>query len=458
VRNAIKWSSLYRLASYAKGSLWIVPFFAIALELIVSRFIQGLDERLGWTLLGLAVPGAQSLYQTIVTMTLSFTVFTFGSLLVAIQVASGQLTPRVIATTLLRDNTVRYTVGLFVFTLLYSLRALDRMETTVQQFNVFTAGALGLACLVAFLFLIDYAARLLRPASIMWRIAESAIAVLETVHPHELGKLRRDAVPPEELGAPTAVVLHLGPSGTVLAVNQDALVTEAKASGAVIEFVPHVGDFVSADEPLFRLYRGTLTVPEEALHSMVAIGPERTMELDPTFGFRILVDIALKSLSNMNDPTTAVLAIDQIQRLLRVAGKRHLLHDNITDSRGQLLVIVRTPNWEDYVHLACREIRLAASGSIQVARRLRGMLENLMKTLPPIRHQALAEELALLDRMVESVYCFPEDLALARLADAQGMGGVTVRSHAQRQQSDTTKVRRERISREVNEQALNIES
>jgi uncharacterized membrane protein len=46
-----------------------------------------------------------------VTMSLSFLVFTFGSLLVAIQIAGGQLTPRIIATTLLRDNVVRYAVG-----------------------------------------------------------------------------------------------------------------------------------------------------------------------------------------------------------------------------------------------------------------------------------------------------------------------------------------------------------
>src|SRR3954466_9955681 len=163
--RAVSWRHWYGIASYAKSSLWIVPFFAIAIELIVSRFVQGLDKRLGWTLLGLAVPGAQSMYQTIIALTSSFMVFTFGSLLVAIQVASAQMTPRIIAPTLLRDNTVRYTVGLFVFTLLYVASALNRLEESVSQFSAFTAGVLGLASMVMFLYLIDYAARLLRPAS-----------------------------------------------------------------------------------------------------------------------------------------------------------------------------------------------------------------------------------------------------------------------------------------------------
>ena len=71
-----------------------------------------------------------------ITLTLSFVVFTFGSLLVAIQVAGGQLTPRIIATTLLRDNVVRYSVGLFVFTLVFAVMALDRLDKVVLRDRV----------------------------------------------------------------------------------------------------------------------------------------------------------------------------------------------------------------------------------------------------------------------------------------------------------------------------------
>jgi uncharacterized membrane protein len=108
----MNWRILYSLRSYIRSSLWVVPFIAIPFELVITRLVHGLDNWLGWNLLGFAVPGAQALLQAIVTSTLSFVVFTFGSLLVAIQVASAQMTPRIIATTLLRNNVVRYTVGL----------------------------------------------------------------------------------------------------------------------------------------------------------------------------------------------------------------------------------------------------------------------------------------------------------------------------------------------------------
>jgi uncharacterized membrane protein len=158
----MNWNRRYQLKSYLRSSLWIVPLVALLLEQVLGELARTLDARLTWTGLGLRVKGVQALLNAIVTLTLSFTVFTFGSLLVAIQVASGQYTPRIIATTLLRDNVIRYTVGLFVFTFLFALRDLGRTETTAHQFVAFVAGVLSLICIVAFLFLIDYAARLLR--------------------------------------------------------------------------------------------------------------------------------------------------------------------------------------------------------------------------------------------------------------------------------------------------------
>ena len=81
------------------------------------------------------------------------------------------------------------------------------------------------------------------------------------------------------------------------------------------------------------------------------------------FAFRILVDIALKALSAaINDPTTAVLAIDQLHRLLRMVGKRSLAREEILDRSGRVRVILRTPNWEDFVHISFREIRQCGAG------------------------------------------------------------------------------------------------
>ena len=420
----MSWNQWYRATSYVKSALWVAPCVAMLFEQVAIRLLHFLDARLGWTLLGLGVAEAQAMLQAIITMTLSFIVFTFASLLVAVQIAGGQLTPRIIATTLLRDSVVKYSVGLFVFALLFAIGVQGRMDSKAHQLIVLVAALLGFACIAVFLYLIDYAARLLRPVRIVERVGQSGLAVIGSVFPDLIATSPAAEPVLPQFGTPDKVLLHRGSSEIVLAVNIAALLTQAVRSDCLIEFVPQVGDFVAADEPLFRLYGGAGAVDDNTLRGTVAFGSERTMEQDPTFAFRILVDIALKALSKaINDPTTAVLVIDQLHRLLRRVGGRQLRNEVICDAVGRLRVIFPTPNWEDFVHLACTEIRLCGAESIQVARRLRAMLENLVKTLPEQRHPALRQELNLLDRTVEKAYVLVDDLALARVPDSQGLGG-----------------------------------
>jgi len=429
----LPWNRRYVLKSYISGSMWLVPLFALLVYAAFHRVVHAIGawmvER-GWTsdatsFQALPLAGARSLLETLITLNLSFLVFTFGSLLVAIQVAGGQLTPRIIATTLLRNNVVRYSVGLFVFTLVFAVGALNRQEAAVSELVSLVTGILGVACIADFLFLIDYAARLLRPVAVVARVGDGGVAMIKSVYPDPA-----TALPPESAALrgqptmPTREVEHRGTSEIVLAVDLSTLVALAQHHDGMIEFVPQVGDFVAAGEPLFVLHGGAMAVDERAVQSSVAFGPERTLEQDPMFAFRIIVDIALKALSPaINDPTTAVLALDQVHRLLRMVGQRKLRGEVIVDGSGRARVIFRTPNWEHYVQVACNEIRACGAGNFQVARRMRAMLENLRRTLPEHRHAALDTELGLLDWAIQTHFSRPEELALARTPDSQGLGG-----------------------------------
>ena len=424
LEGALVWNNIFRATSYLRSALWIVPFLSILLVLVLAPALRLLDERLGWRLTGLGISGAQALYQTTITLTLSFVVFTFGSLLVAIQVAGFQLTPRVIATTLLRDAVVRGSVGLFVSTLVFAIMALNRSDKTVNEIVSLLTALLAIACVSTFLFLIDYAARLLRPVSILARVGDEGASVIMTVYSES-----RSAAPEVErtvfaAGGQTRSVPHAGASASILAVDLETLVADAQRAGGIVELVPQVGDFVSTGEPLFELYGGAVSIANHRLQSRVAFGSERTMEQDPIFAFRIIVDIALKALSPaINDPTTGVLALDQLNRLLRLVGRCRLRNDTIADRTGVPRVICRTPNWEDYVNVSCTEIRACGAGNVQIARRLRAMLDNLVSTLPARRHAALDAERRRLDVAIASLYPIPEDRELAAVPDAQGLGG-----------------------------------
>ena len=252
----------------------------------------------------------------------------------AIQVASGQYTPRIIATTLLRNNVIRYTVGLFVFSFIFAIKALNRIETSVPQFAVFLTGLLGFACIAIFLFLVDYAARLLRPVSLVRSVGEAGLAVIDSIYPDDYASVES---PTEvELGESERTVLYSGTSAIILAVHVKPLLAEAQNLNGIIEVGPQVGDFIGAGEPLFRLHGGASSIDDHKLEECIIFGSERTLEQDPLFAFRILVDIAIKALSPaINDPTTAVLAIDQLHRLLRRAGRRNLRTDYLRDREGE---------------------------------------------------------------------------------------------------------------------------
>lgn len=425
----MEWRSKYVIRSYIRSAVWVAPLFAYATSFVLIRLLTWLDDWLGWDWSWTIQIGvAQDMLQVFVAAMLSFIVFTSSSMLVAIQIASAQLTPRIIATALLRDNTIRSIIALFVLTFTFNLGVLARTQSDVPYLIFTVALALTVLSVAAFLYLIDYSARLLRPVTIVWLLGERGLAVMDEIYPTKASD-EYAAVAPPALDGPVVEIRHRRTSAIVLAVDIETMKREAARTGGVIELAIRVGDFVATGEVLYRLHGKAMHANEALLRQAIAMGRERTIEQDPTFAFRIIVDIALKALSKaINDPTTAVLAIDQLHRLLRVVGRRHL-HDDLIPADGGGCVILKTPDWSDFVELACREIRFYGAENFQVARRLRAMLENLIEVLPERRAPLLRRELDLLDQAIDRAHALADDRALSRVSDLQGLGS-TARSSA----------------------------
>ncbi len=214
-------------------------------------------------------------------------------------------------------------------------------------------------------------------------------------------------------------------SGVVLAFDAEGLRDLAARAGCVVELVPQVGDFLAVGDPLFRLYGpGAAAVDESALRDSVALGIERTMEQDPAFGFRIIVDIASKALSPaINDPTTGVLAVDQLHHLLSMVSRRQLDTGVVRDASGEVRFVHRTPDWEDFVTLAGTELRIYGATNPQVTRRLRAMYDQLLRVVPPERAEALRRERDLLEETISGTWSSPRDREIAGAPDSQGFGG-----------------------------------
>lgn len=400
---------------------------AIAAAVILVRMLHWLDEQTGWEA-SFSPDTMRAVLGTLAGAMFTFIVFVCSSLLLVVQLASAQLTPRIIAM-LFKDTAIKLILSLFVFTFTFTIAALLRIGATVPLLTAEVAAWSSAGCLCVFLFLIDHVGKMLRPSGALHSVASQAHGVIENVYPRRLLQApQASSEPAMHLGHPTST-LASSSAGVVLAFDVQGLVALATRHDCIIELAPQVGNFVAPGDPLFRVYGGA-GLPRTALTQSIALGAERTVEQDPMFAFRVIVDVASKGLSPaINDPTTAVLALDQLHHLLRHVGSRRLDNEKVRDAAGHVRLIYRTPDWEDYVVLAVTEIRQFGGSSIQVARRLRAMLENLIETLAEERRESLRQELKLLKKSAERFFQEPEDRALADVSDAQGVGGTEEPAH-----------------------------
>jgi uncharacterized membrane protein len=417
------WLQRYRVRHYVRNSIWILPLVAMAAAVILVRVVHRIEELMGWQA-SVDPDTMRAVLGTLAGSMFTFIVFVCSSLLLVVQLASAQLTPRIIAL-LFKDWVIKWTLSLFVFTFSFAVMALTRIGSTVPLLTAEIAAWSSAGCICIFLYLIDHVGKLLRPSGVLRRVASQAHAVIDSVYPRRWKDGQTgvsDFAPPPNDVARTVAGFR---GGVVLAFDVRGLVELAVRHDCVIELVPQVGNFVPPGGPLFRVYGGP-GLPIGALSQSIAIGAERTMEQDPAYAFRMIVDIASKGLSPaINDPTTAVLALDQIHHLLRHVGSRRLDDEKVRDAMGRVRLVYRTPNWDDFVVLAVTEIRHFGGSSIQVARRLRALLDDLIGSLPEERAEPLRLELKLLKKSAERFFQDPEDRARADISDAQGVGGTS---------------------------------
>ena len=221
----------------------------------------------------------------------------------------------------------------------------------------------------------------------------------------------------------TQTIRHSGRPRIIQAVRTADLVELARQSDSVVEFIAAVGDTVLEMTPLLRVYGAREPLDEAALKDAIEVGSERTFEQDPQYALRLLVDIGIKALSPaINDPTTAVQALDQIEDLLIRLGQHNLEIGSFRDHEGTLRVILPHPTWENFLRLALDEIHSYGAGSVQVMRRMKALTKNLLSVLPPERHAALRHwEQELQESIARSFVDMDEQIA-ASIPDRQGLG------------------------------------
>jgi uncharacterized membrane protein len=227
-----------------------------------------------------------------------------------------------------------------------------------------------------------------------------------------------------DLGAVTQTLRYSGEPRALASIDTNSLVRLAAKAGGVIVMAYAVGDTLAGDTVVLRVHGGKENLPDSQLMRAIRLAIVRTFEQDPKYPIRLLVDIAIKALSPaINDPTTAVQAIDQIEDLLHRLGRRDLDAGYGRDANGKLRLVYPMPTWEDYLTLAFDEIRQYGTGSVQVMRRLRSALVGILESVThPDRLAVVRRYIEHLDVAIEQSPLDARDKDMARHEDRQGLG------------------------------------
>lgn len=392
-------SRRFRIQEYVRFNMWLVPTTYLTVALVGGVLLPWLDRRAGWH--GDLHPSLDSVrdaLSAVGTGMITFTGLVFSFLLLLIQFGSTAFSPRLVRR-FRRDRMVKHALGAFIATFVFSLTAVMAVGQGGTSFpptlSFAAAWLLLVVSLVLFILLIGRVMDGLRVAQVTRKLAADVRKVLARAYPDPLPEHPEPA--PDPYGALVQTVRHTGIGGVVLTLDRTGLTRLARRAGGTVVITRAIGDFVADGEPLAEVY-GQRPVPERAVRAAVVTGDERLLDDDPAFGLRVLVDIALRALSPaVNDPTTAVQALDAISSVLRFAAPRRLTGGVVDAPDATPRLIYRTASWDDLVALAVTEIRESSRTSSQVRARLNRLLTDLADHVPPARRRAVNHQLSLLE-------------------------------------------------------------
>ncbi len=378
-----------RLREVTRAVFWLVPTLCVLAAIGLAIGLLAVDQQLGAARAVFLFPGpptaARGFLSAIVQAMITFTGLVFSITIVVLQLTSAQFSPRVLRT-FLRDRTIRFSLGIFLATFVYAMVVLRGVRGTgghsgdVPRVAVTASFVLVLLSVGMFIRYVAHIVNMIRAATIIDSIGREARACLARLHPVDA----TGVLPGVTLGPLNASVCAPDP-GVLVAINVRAIVELARATNCEVVFVPSVGTYVPGGAVVLNVHGGSLD-PNRLL-ALVSFDTERTLGQDLAFAFRQLVDIAQRALSPaINDPTTAVQAIDVLHDLLRRLATRHLTPGTHADAEGNVRLIVPQLSFAGYLGLAVGQIWRYGAEAVQVPQRLTLMLIDLEQVARP-EHQ-----------------------------------------------------------------------
>ena len=413
--------------------LWLIPTGYVLTSILAAFTLPRIEHAyFGSYSLGLSISSVQAYLSAASSGMMALTAIVFSVAFIMVQFGAIAYSPRLVLL-FVRNPTLFHTLGIFIATFVYSLATLAWIDRGGSGSVPVFSSSLVVIMVVVSMFLFSLLVQRLNDlqiSNVLHLIGDKGRHVIREMYPLQhnskidMKKLKRDIGGGPHFGAVTQALTYSGKPRTIASYDTRSLVREAQKANAVIVMESAVGDTLVENALILRVHGGRATIPENRLFRGLHLMKERTFDQDPKFALRLLVDIAIKALSPaINDPTTAVQTIDQIEDLLHHLGQRDLDAGHVRDSMGHLRLVFPVPTWDDYLALSFDEIRQYGATSVQVMRRLRSALIAVAESLTdPAQVEATHQYLKHLDAAIDRSSFDPEDRVAARQEDRQGLG------------------------------------
>ena len=414
------------LSDRLRESLLFLPLVLLVGAVLLEAAAQAIDRRvtIGWlSMFALAPDAAITLLSTVAGATITTAGVVFSLLVVSLQLASGQFSPRVLRT-FWRDRFGQVLIGLLLATFAFCVLALSQLDTGAEHAPTLTmtlAIALALASILAIVGYLNRITRQQYVGRIMERIQlEADVLIRDLPYGSRLGQHCGEPISPPDpdaAGSPLLVRSHM--DGWVQQISARAVLA-AVPPGSIVRLETRVGAYVVREEPLARIWpapdRATGLEAARLIGEAVIVGATRTMQQDIDFALRQLNDIGLRALSPaVNDPTTAIEVVMRVSSILRPLLLADLPAQAQRDEEGRVLLTPWDLDHAEYVRHAYGQIRIYAGPHPQVALALVRSLRMLCDAAAGVgatRDAAVRE----LERQLAAVL---DDVRRAGLPDAE---------------------------------------
>ena len=332
--------------------------------------------------LGAGAEGARGLLTTVATSMIMVAGVVFSSTLVALSLASGQYSPRVLRN-FMSDKGTQLVLGAFVGIFAYCLVVLRAIRDGtdgegVPSLAVLGGLVLGFVGIAVLIYFIHHIARAIQANTILAEVSSDTIEAIDNLYPESTGADDFAIEPLRMEAAQCWYPVLADNTGYLQSTDADALLAFASEHQTVVRMEQMVGQFVIEGVPVLSLLGRPPTDDDcRQLSRLCAVGDQRTVEQDAAFGIRQLVDVALRALSpGVNDTTTAVMCIDHLTAVLVRLTDRNI-ECCFRSKDGEVRLLTRGPTYADLICDSFDQIRQSAAANVAVLEGLLGSLELL---------------------------------------------------------------------------------